>query len=366
MGLFYTAESDRMEYMDNLKLPFKHGVPHCIDRSKIYADVIDLYTVAKDGIFNERPFRVRFKEEKALDIGGVARDMFSAFYEEIYLKLFDGACLFTPTDFPNSSSSPLPVLGTIFSHAYIMVGTLPVKVAFPCLCSILLGQQKACSLPDNVLVKSFTDSLCAHEARIVTIASKVVDKAFPEEIQDGLTLLYSRFGVREFPKPSNFLSLIAETAKFHFIRKPAAAVADIRSGIPMVHSAFWSRMSVGDLYSVYKALQATPAKVLALLDDAFVTNLSRERVFGYLQQYVGNMQEDELSYFLRFVTGSSVCSSKTITIIFNSTDGLKRIPIGHTCSGQLELSTTYSSYLDFVAEFKAVLSNRYSWRMDAI
>ena len=86
-----------------------------------------------------------------------------------------------------------------------------------------------------------------------------------------------------------------------------------------------------------------------------------------LQQYIGNMKNDEIRSFLRFVTGSSVCSSKAILVTFNGLDGLARRPIGHTCSCSLELSTAYSSYLDLIAEFNSVLSNGdYAWKMDAI
>ena len=108
MSFIITAENSRLIYIDSLKLPFKHGVPHLIDRSNIYEDVIALYVMAKDEIFTERPFRVRYSDEKAFYIGGVTRDMFSAFYEQVSLKLFDGPSLLTPIDFPSFSTSPLP------------------------------------------------------------------------------------------------------------------------------------------------------------------------------------------------------------------------------------------------------------------
>lgn len=79
------------------------------------------------------------------------------------------------------------------------------------------------------------------------------------------------------------------------------------------------------------------------------------------------MREDELRSFLRFVTGSSVCSAKSITIIFNNLQGLARRPIGHTSSNTLELPSSYLSHLEFITEFQAVLADEeYSWKMDAI
>lgn len=66
---------------------------------------------------------------------------------------------------------------------------------------------------------------------------------------------------------------------------------EIRSGIPEIHLQFWNNMTVRDLYSIYKAIHASPAKVLALLDDdVCLANDNQERVYGYLQQYIGKMK----------------------------------------------------------------------------
>ena len=79
------------------------------------------------------------------------------------------------------------------------------------------------------------------------------------------------------------------------------------------------------------------------------------------------MSGDELHTFLRFVTGSLVISVPNIDVIFNSLNALGRWPVSHTCSATLELSSTYNYLPEFVAEFRAVLSEPvYSWRMDAV
>ena len=82
------------------------------------------------------------------------------------------------------------------------------------------------------------------------------------------------------------------------------------------------------------------------------------------------MDADRACMFLRFVTGSSVCSvclASNIKITFNSLVGLARRPIAHTCGSMLELPSTYSMYLDFVMEFQAILSDEeFIWRMDSI
>ena len=230
------------------------------------------------------------------------------------------------------------------------------------------------TIPDDVLISSFVESLNNYEAGIVSAALRVVKDrqtgSFSEEIEDKLYDIYSRYGVHEVPKPGNFMELVTGISKYYFVQKPAAAIAEVRSGIPEVYANFWRDMSLGEFYSIYRALQASTEKVLAMIDRVTLHNSSQKRVYGYLQQYVGNMKQDELRRFLRFVTGSSVCSSRVISATFNNVDGLTHRPIGHTCQHILELSTSYKSCQEFVNEFQCILSNdeyrEYAWQMDAM
>ena len=82
---------------------------------------------------------------------------------------------------------------------------------------------------------------------------------------------------------------------------------------------------------------------------------------------IGNMNVNEDGNFLRFVTGSSVCSSTGITITFNSLSGLGRRPIAHICDCVLELLSTYMNYDDFYDEFLSIfdkVNEEYTYRID--
>ena len=127
---------------------------------------------------------------------------------------------------------------------------------------------------------------------------------------------------------------------------------------------FWEQFTVKDFHSLYVALSASPEKVLELLDEPDIVDPNQEWVFGYLQQYIGNVKLDEVRLFLRFTTGSSVCMSKHIEVRFNNLSGLARCPISHTCSCVLELPSSYETFKDFAHEFQAVLSEESSWKMD--
>ena len=67
------------------------------------------------------------------------------------------------------------------------------------------------------------------------------------------------------------------------------------------------------------------------------------------------MNQTELSLFMRFVTGSSVCATQSIKVEFIALSGFSRRPISHTCNSTIELSTNYINYSDFRSEFDCIL-----------
>ena len=96
---------------------------------------------------------------------------------------------------------------------------------------------------------------------------------------------------------------------------------------------------------------------------------NEERVSAYLTTMIGNISTNELRSFLRFVTGSTVCSSTEILVTFNSLGGLARRPLAHTCDSTLELSSTYMNYEEFYLDFKAIfdkVNEEFTFRMDAL
>lgn len=148
--------------------------------------------------------------------------------------------------------------------------------------------------------------------------------------------------------------------------KPAGAVSVFHSGIPEQHRPFWKDFSVEQLYSLYKAISATPKSVV----DAIITpdemNSNQSRVLGYLKTFVGNLNQRDLQNFIRFVTGSSVMIKEKISVEFNGNEGLKRAPISRTCNCVLDLPSTYLTYPEFEDEFLAVLRSEVAWPMDMI
>ena len=55
------------------------GLPHCITRSCIFEDGVELYQNKLEEILDEFPFRICYDQERAIDTGGVAGTFFQAF-----------------------------------------------------------------------------------------------------------------------------------------------------------------------------------------------------------------------------------------------------------------------------------------------
>ena len=342
---------------------FRPGSPHVINRATLFDDIISLYTKELLEVVVEYPICMCLEDEMAVDAGGVARDVFSQFFSEAYLHLFDGSSLLYPAVHASVSMATFPTLGAITSHAYLATGVFPDRVAFPCLAAALLGHDIVIS--DIILEESFVSCLSTHEASILRNALSL--KEYSPRIQLEVVDVLSGYGCRGAPQPSNLRKSIAEAARYTFLVKPAAALSMMNAGIPQTHKSFWKAMSVEKLHSLYLSLSVSVDKVLSILQEPIMRNHSEEEVWQYLRRFVGNMTVDELRTFLRFVTGSFVISVPSISVSFNTLDGLARRPISHTCSALLELPSTYTSLPIFVSEFRAILADDlYSWRMDAL
>ena len=339
-----------------------HGRPRPFRRENVYSDVLETYQENMGDILEEYPFRVRYENEQAVDTGGVCRDLFSAFWEEAYLKSFDGETLLVPAIHPNTDMASFPVLGTILSHGFMVCGYLPVRVAFPVLAAALCGP--SVHIPDAIIMESFIDYLATHESSL--LRKSIQQKSFSCQTQSQLISVLSRLGCTEVPSPSNVKQLILRVARHLFIGKPMGALYALNSGVPIPYHCFMEQLSIDTLFRLYKALNATTSAVLSLLEEPDDMNPAEERVFGYLHSFICNMKQSELRLFLRFVTGSSVLLAKKIKVSFNNLTGLARRPISHTCDCMIELPVAYTTYPEFEFELTTVLTNEVSWAMDAM
>ena len=173
-------------------------------------------------------------------------------------------------------------------------------------------------------------------------------------------------GCTEVPSPSNIKQLVLRVARHLFLGKPLGALYALNSGVPIPYHSFMEQLSIDTLFCLYKVLNATTSAVLGLFEDPPDMNPAEDRVYGFLLLFIGNMKQNELRLFLRFVTGSSVLLAKKIKVSLNNLTGLARRPISHTCDCMIELPVSYATYPEFELEFTKVLTSEVSWAMDAV
>ena len=341
---------------------------HVINRENLYSEVLDLYRAGR--IVEECPMFIKFKDEAAIDAGGVQRDMLSGFWEEAYKKLFEGSSILTPMIHPQIDLTVFPILGRILSHGYLAAGFLPVRIALPTLLAILLGPPV--EIGNDVLTDALLDFITFDERKLIkeALTLKNVTSFSPKMTQDLLGIL-TNFGCCLPPEPGTLATMIEQVAKYEFVTKPAAGIGLINAGIPKKHQDFWSRLSAKGIKKLYDNLTISSQRVLSLLSFPNFCTAQEERVGGYLRTLVGRVSPEELRRLMRFITGSSVCSEKSIRVAFNGLTGLARRPIAHTCDSTLELPIAYNNYSDFYDDIRCILAetcteNEFSWRMDSL
>lgn len=358
-----TADDERDRFIRETVQMNASTAPHVIRRNSLYEDTINLFT--NENLVNQYPFHIMFKEEQAVDCGGVARDLLTSFWEQAYTRFFDGCNLVVPKIYPDMQTNDLRILGRILSHGYIVTGFLPTQIVFPSLLCMLLGPEAANSIPNTVLLNAFTHYLCDHESEVLSKALSA-DEPFSQKTNEILVTILSRYGYRKLPDYVALKDQVINISRCEFIDKPLAAINIIHKGIATNQLPFWKTKTTMELLTLYLALTCNPKKVINQLQTT-ATCEEEEKIVAYLEQYLGNMNNDLLRRFLRFTTGSSVCISDKITVTFNRLSGLSRRPTSHTCDCTLELSTMYGSYSEFSNEFSNILlqPEKY-WLMDAI
>lgn len=173
------------------------------------------------------------------------------------------------------------------------------------------------------MVQSFLDFLSNVDREMVMQALNT--KYFTPQTKTSLTNILARFNCRDLPTPHNLRHMLFDLAEQLFLSQPFAAVSKMNRDVPTRHSKFWSGMEVEHLYDIYSSMGASPAKVLKkLVEPAFFANAHEQRVFTYLEQFIGAMSVQEVRQFLRYVTGSTVLTDSKLFVEFNALSGAAR------------------------------------------
>ncbi|KAJ8314114.1 LOW QUALITY PROTEIN: hypothetical protein KUTeg_008675, partial [Tegillarca granosa] len=117
------------------------------------------------------------------------------------------------------------------------------------------------------------------------------------------------------------------------------------SYIPVLLSPQFMRASLGRNIKIY-------------LNHIFISD-AEKAIECYLRKFIRESDKKTIENFLRFCTGSNLLieSNQIINVQFMEMSSFTRRPIGKTCTQTLQLSTNYTNYPEFRAEFNNILNS---------
>ena len=105
------ADGKHLRFMDTQN--FVPGIQHEIERKNIFEDVISPYSDNYKQVPCEKSSWIKFKGKKTLDAGGVSEGLLSAFFEQVYVHLFDGTCMLHPAMNPSINICAFSTVGAV-------------------------------------------------------------------------------------------------------------------------------------------------------------------------------------------------------------------------------------------------------------
>ena len=125
---------------------------------------------------------------------------------------------------------------------------------------------------------------------------------------------------------------------------------------------------------VFKTLHADASpnwdKVLSVLhyehsEDPDLRTLE-ERVKGYFEAYIVELNKIQLARLLQFWTASDLLLARRLSVTFNSTEGFSQRPIANTCVSQLQLSRYYFSQAELKKNLEKHLNSTAAEQFDSV
>jgi hypothetical protein len=317
--------------------------------------VNDLLEVFQTNI-GGRTVKVELMGEKALDDGGVFRDVISEFWDGCFRMFFEGDRECVPIVTPELGQRQYDAIGHILYVGYKQLGFFPIRFCRASLISVMFPDK-----PDNtLLMDSFYHYLCEYEAK--SIKEALAGEPIEGDIQTDLEEIHSRYGCRQMPTSGNVHKYMQRIAEVQLLENSNFPLQNMETYISKLKE-FPDFKTPGDILKMYQKLRPTGRKVARLMKAVPpAKNITEEKIFGYLDKYCKDLSDVLLPLFVRFCTGSTTVCVKEILVTFVYLKGLKRRFVAHTCGSALEVPSTYLSYNEFATEFSNQLTSGH-WEM---
>lgn len=334
-----------------------------VRRTHLVQDVLDTYRLDKSLVHHH--LQVTFEgEEKALDLEGVTREMFSTVIPHLMTTYFTGRLEKVPSNgISFLFDGTFEVIGQILAHAFVLVNYLATDLS-----SVILGLMGTGECSNPLLLSSFKKYVSEEEAKLIEVALKL--KEFDQDMHFKLINFFGSYQGTEVPKPSTLHHQLISLAKLQLCVIPLYAISKLKEGLscyPILFKGITEDV-IKDLKEQY---QPTGQKIIDQLyfvftEDDIVLRSMEERVKGYLERFISNLSTTELAEMLRFWTSADTVCLDKLTVMFNSLEGLQRRPLANTCTATLQVSRLYLSSTELCKEFKTFIMDPSSRVFDSI
>ncbi|KAL3886717.1 hypothetical protein ACJMK2_026695 [Sinanodonta woodiana] len=326
-----------------------------VRRNELVKDVLSRF---EDPSLGEKLISTRMIDEDGVDLGGVTRDMLTSFWNKVRETYFPGNEAYVPYVGLTSRAKQRDyiTLGRIFSHSTATLKSLPIQI---CRSTLMVIIYDSCDINEDTLLDDFLLYLDCEDSELVRCALyNFVNLG--EVGKDKLQMFFSKYGVGINPRAATIKEHLVNLAHNELCIKPRPFCENMRRGIPSTHmDTFWLNITLDNVDHLYEGFRVIPANVWSMIQCQTwpIQNPNERRVFGYLRDLIQDLHGENLLSFLQFVTAERKMPSSVITVGFNDTRGLARRPIASTCSCQLNIPVSYTSFDEFKREFMMVLSS---------
>lgn len=342
--------------------------PHLLSPVSEIAKDITLLRLHRGNVFTEflEAFKQNVIEIKALkiemilpngeaehgdDVGGILRDSLSEFWSSFYEKCTIGTTYKVPYVRHDFGESEWTAVAKIITAGYNLVKYFPIRLS-PVFIMNCLGDEPC----QSDTLNNFLEILSESEASLVRAALNDFQSADIEE----LTEFVSSYASKWMPTNENFEKLIQDIAHIELIQKPAYVSKCFAKELRKSLASFEIKI----VYDTLKPNAKNCLRMISLSKSAEELTQDEANTFSFLKKFIRESQESMRQAFLRYCTGADLPTNQ-IYVSFINTVGLHRVPVGHTCTGILELPSTYENYLTFRSEMSNLLQSNI-WVIDIL
>ena len=293
------------------------------------------------------------EKEQADDNGGVMRDAISEFWDSFYEECTLGRDIKVPCLRHDYQAEDWIAVAHVIAMGWILQKIFPIRLAPSFLHCVLYGMEMSEDSSKSI-IEEFLMFIPDSERVVLQQALSDFDNTEMEDLQDVL----SNHECKVLINKQNIKSIVSQIARKELIQEPS-----------FIKECFFNTlMTYGleiDLNTIIEKLTPTTKKILAILD----CEENEAPSFKLLKKYIRELDDVNLSSFLRFTTSSNLMLYDTkgeyyrLIVRIVDISGLQRRPIAHTCGRVLEIPKAYENYPQFRIEFNKVLKSNV-WVMD--